>query len=336
MNLRGIGVCVRAVPLAWGVTSMLACSALLGVDFEGRPRTSASALPDAAVADSSWPDGIASLDSGDDKAGDYETGDRAWSMWPVDDQSPLQTVVQGRFVIDQISGLSWPIDAIAEPLSWAQAQTACSELDYGGFADFRMPTRIELLSIVNYTGIALHSLPLLEPPQTRMWTRSGFVLDRNKAWAVDFVYGTAGDEPKEILHGVRCVRGGRSIPNRPADRFVVDTGTVFDRVTQLTWQQQAIPGPFDPAGARDFCRKLTVLGTGGFRVPALHELYTLVDDSTAKPALAQPAFVAGAAPAVWASTNDGKVGFAYILDFGAGHSMHIGTTTQTFGVRCVR
>lgn len=234
-----------------------------------------------------------------------------------------------------VTGLAWPASPLPETLAWPSAAPACESLQLAGFSDYRLPTRIELLSIVRYSAAAPKSPPLFDTPLQPSWTASAYAKDRTRAWAVDFRSGDSNAESKEEPLAVRCVRGGRSVPNRPSDRFVSESGSVFDRVTQLTWQQDAA-GPFDAAGARDYCRTLTIVASGGFRVPALHELHTLVDETTASPALPAGLFLDEAGRELWSATDNGAASFAYALDTRDGHSLSIEPSASSYFVRCVR
>jgi Protein of unknown function (DUF1566) len=308
--------------LAFGAC-ITACNGLLGVDFEGRLRTPSS---DAALADG----GVAADDSGG------VVYNRAWSMWKMYDESPLQLEVLSPFlVVDQESGLTWASKRLPELLTWPDAITACANLDSGGFRDFRLPTRIELFSIMFFRNPGQKWRSEFENVGGSYWTRSQNATDPQRAWALDFNTGTAYSESKTFLLKVQCVRSGRTIANLPADRYARDLETVYDRIANLTWLD-SVSGPYDPAGARDYCRTLSVGGMDGFRVPALHELNSLIDDGSANPALARPWFTETLGSEVWASTNDGTTSFAYVIDLRSGVSTHVGSTTRRFNVRCVR
>ncbi|MBI5444186.1 MAG: DUF1566 domain-containing protein [Deltaproteobacteria bacterium] len=78
-----------------------------------------------------------------------------------------------------------------------------------GAKDWRLPTRTELLSIVN-NGLLN---PAVDPsyfpktPPTHYWTSSPYVEYENAAWRVYFYYGDAYPEKKSEANAVRLVRG---------------------------------------------------------------------------------------------------------------------------------
>ena len=70
--------------------------------------------------------------------------------------------------------------------------------------------------------------------------------------------------------------------NAPAGRYSVAGGTVTDTATKLVWQQAVDPGTYTFSAAQTYCAGLA-LGGGGWRVPSVKELMTLVDFSVASP-----------------------------------------------------
>jgi Protein of unknown function (DUF1566) len=312
----------QRVWLVLGLSAYVAaCNGLLGVDFDGRLRMSSS---DASSAD---------VVSVDDSGVVY---DRAWSMWKMYDESPLQLQSISPFlVVDQESGLMWASKRLTELFAWPEAINACADLDLGGFRDFRLPTRIELFSIMFFGKPGQKWRSEFENVGGGFWTASSSATDNQNAWALDFNTGTAYSESKTFFLRVQCVRGGRTIANLPADRYARDRDTVYDRIAKLTWLD-SVSGPYDPAGARDYCRKLSFGGMSGFRVPALHELHSLIDDGSTNPALARPYFTEALGSEVWAATNDGTSSFAYVVDLRTGGSTHVSATTNLFNVKCVR
>jgi len=53
-------------------------------------------------------------------------------------------------VTDKITGLMWEKGSSGPYASWSQAVAHCPTLTLGGHNDWRLPTRIELLSLVDY------------------------------------------------------------------------------------------------------------------------------------------------------------------------------------------
>ena len=75
---------------------------------------------------------------------------RAGTPWPTP-----RFVVEGEVARDRLSGLCWPIDAalLEYPMMWQEALDAVATLNAArmlGYADWRMPTRRELMSLLSY------------------------------------------------------------------------------------------------------------------------------------------------------------------------------------------
>jgi hypothetical protein len=131
-----------------------------------------------------------------------------------DGTNPGQYAVStdGLTVTDKITGLVWQRDGsgsragCVEGLSctWSEAQSYCAALVLGGASDWRVPARMEMLTIVDFT----RSTPAIDPaifPNTRpgfYWTSS----PSGYPWALDFHDGYVAMLGVTSSYGVRCVR----------------------------------------------------------------------------------------------------------------------------------
>jgi hypothetical protein len=200
------------VPLALG-----ACAGILGVDFDGRPRGDAGdggVGSDVLDARGSTVDDTGSSDPIDASGTQDPAGlDRAWSRWPISQSFPSnQTTKQDGLIFDSVTGLVWP-DTALDPIAFAGTASACAALRLGGFDDWRVPTRIELLTLVNYLFIPAVSADLLDN-SIDSWTASPFADDPSRSWYVSFMSGAAKSRPKTDLIPLRCVRAG-VVPKNP-------------------------------------------------------------------------------------------------------------------------
>ncbi len=71
---------------------------------------------------------------------------------PTEYGSPQRSELRTReeTVIDRVTGLMWQRTA-SDELSTEEAASYCAELELDGYCDFRVPTRIELVSLVDFT-----------------------------------------------------------------------------------------------------------------------------------------------------------------------------------------
>lgn len=99
-------------------------------------------------------------------------------------------------VIDSKTGLEWIAKPLNGEFNHADAITACAELDFAGHSDWRLPTREELLSIVDITRHepAIDTTAFPEFPKSGwFWTSDLCAWSSASAWLVDFGYGLVGD-----------------------------------------------------------------------------------------------------------------------------------------------
>jgi hypothetical protein len=121
----------------------------------------------------------------------------------------------------------------------------------------------------------------------------------------------------------------------PPGRFTLQSGTVYDTNTKLTWQQAATPGAATWANAKSYCANLTLNGVG-WRMPSMKELQTIVDETRTNPAIDPKAFPDTPAAFFWTSSPlAGDPSLAWLVDFGVGNA---GTYLLTGAnqMRCVR
>jgi hypothetical protein len=103
----------------------------------------------------------------------------------------------------------------------------------------------------------------------------------------------AGD--RTLDNNVRCVKGPYTgeAPLEdavaPANHYTVTGGEVTDNYTGLTWQQAISPTKLSWAAAKTYCSSLALNGHT-WRLPALQELSTLVNEAAVSPAIDSAAF----------------------------------------------
>lgn len=227
--------------------------------------------------------------------------------------------------------LTWQ-RTFTEKKTWGDAVTYCADLNLGGFNDWRLPSRIELVSLVDFTR--LPSIDQEAFPNTAndyFWSASPTSPRRDFYFSLYFGAGlTAFGIPSSASAHVRCVRGGGpgTLP-----RFTIGESTVLDRNTQLTWQRKILDQPLAWESASDYCRGLK----NGWRLPSNKELQTIVDETTDHPTADLTLFPNTPAASFWTSTPVNKSGLssAVYLDMRDGINEEAGTN-EAFWVRCVR
>lgn len=181
--------------LAATLVATLGCSLVRNADDivvgEGAP------LPDAPtdVADAT-PDVIAD-------ANDGSALDRRWALWRMPSTTPTLYDAGADVVVDGVTGLSWQ-RALPAADTFTAANDACAALSLGGKTGWRLPTRIELVSLLDIES----SKPTIDvdafpgTPAAPFWTSSSYV--SGGRYVVDFGSGGVSHAASGTL-SFRCV-----------------------------------------------------------------------------------------------------------------------------------
>ena len=207
------------------------------------------------------------------------------------------------------------------------SQNVCGSLMLGGHLDWRLPTRKELKSIVDYS--IFYPGPTIDTtyfPTTKgcYWSSNDY--DLNYGGYVDFRNGFAGSYDTNHSCYVRCVRG-RQYPDH---NFVGNNdGTVTDNSTGLTWQQ-AEPGYMTWGSALSYCEGLSLGGHSDWRLPNVKEHESLLVDTKSGHVIDTTYFPNASESGYWTSTTyAGDPHEAWVS------GLHIYKDSD-FYVRCVR
>jgi hypothetical protein len=134
--------------------------------------------------------------------------DHAWAHWVPD--APKLYVVTDDVVVDTSTGRTWQRAVPGDVYRRQEAQDYCAVLSLPGYpSGWRVPTRIELTSIVDYTKVdpAIDTGAFPNTPSQSFWSSSAFAGDPSYAWFVDFNTGDVHpDVDVDNARRVRCVR----------------------------------------------------------------------------------------------------------------------------------
>jgi len=147
--------------------------------------------------------------------------DPNWDQWPLPNSQVdvgagapnLQSYTDNGdgTVTDNVTGLMWQQAVPAGTYTWAQAVAYCQTLTLAGHGDWRLPSMIELVSIVDYGQGGPSISPNVFPstPSDGFWSSSPFAGSSSSAWYVyvyfDLGYPSWGFGVSSTFY-VRCVR----------------------------------------------------------------------------------------------------------------------------------
>jgi hypothetical protein len=141
-----------------------------------------------------------------------------WALWPMpngpgEPNPSSYTDPADGTVTDNVTHLMWQKAVNANTYSFESAKQYCattlSGLGLGGHHDWRLPSRIELVSLVN---LAIASPgPTIDAtfsgtPAELFWTATPFTGTASSAWFVSFASGGSGYRVMTDSYRVRCVR----------------------------------------------------------------------------------------------------------------------------------
>jgi hypothetical protein len=150
-------------------------------------------------------------------SGDYIPED--YPLWPMPAPSSeggtyaasyvVSPVAGGTRVDDEITGLSWALEDNPAQDFWDAVYDHCDALDFDGHDDWRLPTQIELITLIDYT----QSFPASDPDvfgsfvAGLYWSSTMFASVPSMRWGVDFAYGQSTTYQTNEAGGVAlCVR----------------------------------------------------------------------------------------------------------------------------------
>jgi hypothetical protein len=242
-------------------------------------------------------------------------------------------------VVDRVTGLTW--ERVVGPDSYGQrwAIDYCVGLRLAGHSDWRLPSMIELASISDTSQFdpAADPVAFANTPSEPFWSSQTDVTNTGLGWYLIFKSGGTfiGNDVARLARA-RCVRGPSSCAELDASAYSVAGDLVHDRHTGLTWQRQVDHDDYAWQDANAHCASLGSNG-GGWRLPSLRELLTLVDVTHYEPAIDASAFPDTPSEFFWSSSPSRAppAGTAWGVNFTRGASA-AGLMGNRAHVRCAR
>lgn len=254
-------------------------------------------------------------------------------------------------VKDKVTGLMWEVktsdgglhdgtrlfsnyrDGRAGDTSQFVAQTNGEGLC--GFTDWRLPRRVEMQSLVDYsTGYPRFSIDENWFPTFTQWqwTSTPSLLEPTLSWAVSLHLGDVGIPYAPVFPAsAMLVRDVAPPVATTHARFIAKGDEVLDSQTRLIWKRCSEGQAWDGetcAGTAKSYTWFVALQRGrakGWRLPNVKELGSLMDDTRHAPAI-DPVFPATPSVRYWTSTfvqyeQDDAKNWAWWIDFDGGRTL---------------
>ena len=236
-------------------------------------------------------------------------------------------VVEEEVVRDRATGLVWQRRTDGEGRSAEDAAAYCEALELGGRDDWRLPLRIELVSILDGTVTpTLDAAAFPDTVEDYHWSASR---PRHSDTLGYSAYFGQGETVTAALSGsgahVRCVAGAIAV----GEPWVVEDGEVRMPSLALAWSQA-------PLETRSHGEAEAACAAEGMRLPTLNELQAIVDEARRDPAI-DPGFFPGTpSERFWTATiRDFGELLPWVVDFTDGQTF-LESASAPHPARCVR
>jgi len=122
--------------------------------------------------------------------------------------SPSYTDNGDGTVTDSGTGLVWQQAVPTTTYAQTAALAYCAGLSLGGYTDWRLPSYVELLSIVDFSAYnpSINAAVFPGTPAGYFWSSTLYAGASGDAWNVYFVDGNAFNDVVSLAYYVRCVR----------------------------------------------------------------------------------------------------------------------------------
>jgi hypothetical protein len=145
--------------------------------------------------------------------------DPIWAQWPIPNDPGDGVSGAGRLqaytdnhdgtVSDDVTGLVWQQTApTSNNFTQSASMNYCKTLTLGGYHDWRLPSMIELISLIDFGRAS----PCIDTdyfpgaPANAFWSSTPAANSTLLAWGVTFLYGEVGTNTVGFPASVRCVR----------------------------------------------------------------------------------------------------------------------------------
>ena len=223
------------------------------------------------------------------------SAEQQYALWPMSTHPELGlphpasylSVNEGA-LLDEVTGLMWQVQLSESQSTAEQAVKYCEDLALGGHCDWRVPSRVEVASLMD----SEQNSPVQSLLQDPDYLGLGWGLDSYWFVSLSGVFLEYKPEQGDDFGRVRCVRVQSSPPVEVHSVSIEgddDERIVYDAGTDLTWKYSNPVVELPRDEAEGFCKSISVPG-GGFRLASVKELMTIFDESRSETEHIDPAF----------------------------------------------
>lgn len=214
-------------------------------------------------------------------------------------------------ISDSISGLMWQKNDVGD-ISIENAIIFCDSLGLANYSDWRLPTALESMSILNLQNVnpALDTKYFTKSSAEYWWTSQTLAGDKSRVWVTN-AGGGIGPHPKTESKSAggsknyHC-RAVRNInPNiELQERFTINSdSTIKDNLTNLIWQKYPRLDSMTWENALLYSENLVYDNKNDWRLANIKELQSISDQTFANPVLDPIILKNLANKAFWSSTS---------------------------------
>lgn len=186
----------------------------------------------------------------------------------LDWESKSSSEESGRFYRKKFNWEEFSVDYINE----------LNNEKYGGYDDWRVPTKYELRTLVNYDAMhpVFSASVFKNLMQDDYWCGNGYGMREDCAWVLNFGLGATTAAHKTTQNYGIAVRG-KKLPCAK-ERFADNgDGTVTDKVLGLMWQKES-PERKSYNDVMEMLKDFELAGYRDWRLPTISELGTIFNE----------------------------------------------------------
>jgi hypothetical protein len=153
---------------------------------------------------------------GDAAAGGEDTALPRYLKFSAEGSAMADSATDHAGVWDRQTGLMWSNTLGDSRLSHEDAEKACAELQLAGHADWRLPSRQELQTILDLTkhDPAIDTSLFPGTKSEAYWSGCRLAADPDYAWIVSFYHGSVYNDRRDDDARVRAVRVASAPPRQ--------------------------------------------------------------------------------------------------------------------------